>query len=749
MSAPLGSRDRTLQASAASFRGLFERAPIGLVQVDAQGHILAANAAVQRILGYSEDEFRQLNVGEVTHPDDRALGWALFADVLAGTSDSYTMDKRYLHKDGRIVWGQLSVSATRDEEGNLTSIVAMVVDMTEQKRTELALEQARMAAEELATIRLQQAEEVLAMAAVGAALASTLDPGTIYQVILAQAARILPFNNSIIVFYRDGWVIVGATLGGPDIAPGTPMMEVDTGTSAWRVLRRGQPLLLADTAAVPDWVDPAPWRGPYRVRSAIIVPMLVDGELIGSFQVNSYTTHFFAERHVPIAAAFGERAAQALRNSRLFAAEQERARIAEELAGFRQQQATEAEALGAVGAALASTLEPVQLYQVILEQSARILPCDHAGVTLYAKGQATFFATWGEPRIQPGFSWPMPELWLPDDVGGVSYLPDADTDPTWFAIPPLVGPYRARSVLSAPLTVDGIVAGSFWVSSRIPDFYTARHQRLAAVLADQATQALRNANLYEAEQRRRRAAEDYAQLQSDFIASVSHELRTPLTAIVGFAELLQARWKHLTDTHRLQRIDYIVLAANRQRRLVEDLLLVSRMNAMQLAPKLVALPMHALVQQAVAEVQASYPGQRIVVQGPSELLVRVDSGFATQALANLLDNAAKYSPEGSSITVSWVPEGLAAVVRVMDQGAGVPEAGRGQLFTRFGRLPGSRIRAGRVGTGLGLYISRGLAEAMGGTLDLEATGPDGSTFRLCVPSAPDQSAFGEVESAPE
>jgi signal transduction histidine kinase len=76
------------------------------------------------------------------------------------------------------------------------------------------------------------------------------------------------------------------------------------------------------------------------------------------------------------------------------------------------------------------------------------------------------------------------------------------------------------------------------------------------------------------------------------------------------------------------------------------------------------------------------------------------------------------------------------VVRVVDQGSGVPEEGRDQLFTRFGRVPGSRMRAGHVGTGLGLYLSREMAEAMGGGLDLETTGSTGSVFRLRLVAHP-------------
>jgi signal transduction histidine kinase len=223
---------------------------------------------------------------------------------------------------------------------------------------------------------------------------------------------------------------------------------------------------------------------------------------------------------------------------------------------------------------------------------------------------------------------------------------------------------------------------------------------------------------------------------------VSHELRTPLTAIVGFAELLQAHWNEFSEARRLERIDQIVMAANRQQRLVEDLLLVSRLEAASLAMQYAAIAVASLLGQAVAELQASYPGQQVISEGPADLLVWADAARAAQVLTNLLDNAAKYSPEGSAIVVAWGFEGTKAVVRVRDLGPGIPQSGREQLFTRFGRVAGSRIRAGHVGTGLGLYISRGLAEAMGGNLDLEHSGAQGSTFRLTLPVATAEHALG-------
>jgi two-component system sensor histidine kinase KdpD len=288
-------------------------------------------------------------------------------------------------------------------------------------------------------------------------------------------------------------------------------------------------------------------------------------------------------------------------------------------------------------------------------------------------------------------------------------------------------------VIVVPLLVAGSVVGTFNVDSFTPNFYTERHLTVAMAFAERVTQALRNARLYMAEQQRAHAAEELARLRSDFVAAVSHELRTPLAAIIGYAELLQARWHRLGDAQRLERLGHIVVSANRQQRLIEDLLLLSQVENTGLDPLSAAMAIAAVVEQAAMEVQGSYPGQRIDLHGPADLSAWADPARTIQIVVNLLDNAAKYSPEGSTITVCWVLEGDRVVVRVRDQGAGVPAQGREYLFTRFGRVAGTRARAGRIGTGLGLFLGRQLAQAMGGDLDLETTGPKGSTFRLRLP----------------
>jgi PAS domain S-box-containing protein len=238
-------------------------------------------------------------------------------------------------------------------------------------------------------------------------------------------------------------------------------------------------------------------------------------------------------------------------------------------------------------------------------------------------------------------------------------------------------------------------------------------------------------------ERARAAAEDLARLRSDFVASVSHELRTPLTAIVGYAELLQARWSQLADGERLERLGRIVSSANRQQRLVEDLLLLSRLEVGALVPHIEPFALKDLIERAADDVRSSYRGQPIEVDGIGGARVLVDSDRALQILTNLIDNAAKYSSEGATISVCWECDATDAVIHVRDRGSGMSLEGREYLFTRFGRVPGSRTRAGRVGTGLGLYLGRSLAQAMGGTLELQSSGPEGSTFTLRLPLAMD------------
>ncbi len=123
-----------LRESEARFRAIFAGAAIGIVLVDLAGCPVESNLAIERMLGYTRAELRGMVFTEVTHPDDVSVDWALFAALVAGRRDAYQMEKRYLHKEGHIVWGNLTVSLVRDENETPQFTIGMVEDITERKR---------------------------------------------------------------------------------------------------------------------------------------------------------------------------------------------------------------------------------------------------------------------------------------------------------------------------------------------------------------------------------------------------------------------------------------------------------------------------------------------------------------------------------------------------------------------------------------------------------------------------------------
>lgn len=120
----------------AVFEAIFQSSAIGIALVDMDGHPVASNPALERMLGYSAQELRGMAFTEFTHPDDASADWDLFAELVAGERDHYEMHKRYLHRDGHIVWGRLTVSLIRRADGSPDYAVGMVEDVTERKRLE-------------------------------------------------------------------------------------------------------------------------------------------------------------------------------------------------------------------------------------------------------------------------------------------------------------------------------------------------------------------------------------------------------------------------------------------------------------------------------------------------------------------------------------------------------------------------------------------------------------------------------------
>ena len=258
---------------------------------------------------------------------------------------------------------------------------------------------------------------------------------------------------------------------------------------------------------------------------------------------------------------------------------------------------------------------------------------------------------------------------------------------------------------------------------------------LARAMAAQAVASLEKAHLYELERTRAQRLEEVDTLRRQFLATVSHELRTPLTGIIGFAETLTHFWPQLSEERRLGSVNKMLISARRLDRLVRDLLLASRLEdpGFTLQPKVVNAGVMAA--HVVDETRARYAGQEISLELPEvDIFVLADEERLAQVLLNLLDNAIKYSPEGSPVAAGLQEDAGCLRCWVRDQGPGILPAERESLFSRFGKL-NHVPRAGMGGTGLGLYICRYLVQAMGGEIDVESEPGHGSLFIFRLPLA--------------
>jgi PAS domain S-box-containing protein len=142
--------EATRRQSEARFRAVFEEAALGIALVDMEGRAIETNPALRKMLGYSGNELRGMQFTEFTHPDDVAVDMDLYKELVAGKRDHYQMEKRYIRRDGRVVWGRLTVSLVQCVEGDLQYAIGMVEDITERTHVEsrLVMAQRRLAESE-------------------------------------------------------------------------------------------------------------------------------------------------------------------------------------------------------------------------------------------------------------------------------------------------------------------------------------------------------------------------------------------------------------------------------------------------------------------------------------------------------------------------------------------------------------------------------------------------------------------------
>jgi PAS domain S-box-containing protein len=235
------------------------------------------------------------------------------------------------------------------------------------------------------------------------------------------------------------------------------------------------------------------------------------------------------------------------------------------------------------------------------------------------------------------------------------------------------------------------------------------------------------------------------QMKSDFVSTVSHELRTPLTSIYGFAETLMRSDVEFSDEERATFLGYIVSESERLIGIVDDLLNIARLEAGTLGLSLAATDLGEVARETLSRVEDASPnGHRFEVEiEPGALIVHADREKLAQIFLNLVDNAVKFSPEGGAIRIAARRRADTAEISVTDEGIGIARGDQQRIFSKFFRT--ERVaQSGVHGTGLGLFLARGLLAAMGGRIWVESQEGQGASFTFELPLA-----RGETAEVPE
>ena len=317
--------------------------------------------------------------------------------------------------------------------------------------------------------------------------------------------------------------------------------------------------------------------------------------------------------------------------------------------------------------------------------------------------------------------------------GETLYSPDiGDDDRVDPAVRKLGSNAGMRSYLGVPLVCLGEVIGLLQVDAVEADAFDEEERILLEGLAAQVAGAIESARRYE-------AIMELERLKSDFVARVSHELRTPITIIAGFVTTLIAHGDVLDGTARGQMLERIDTATARLSALIDELLMVSRLEAGVLIAQMEPVDVSAVLQDVRRE---SVTPEGVEISCPPDLEVVSDASLLKRALWLLVDNAIKY---GGTARVTATADG---VIEILDDGPGIAEDVRETVFELFTR--GAEMTS-VPGMGLGLPVARTLVSSLGGELRLEAN-PGGGTrvvVELSPPRSPPVPAAGSGSGRPE
>lgn len=520
-----------------------------------------------------------------------------------------------------------------------------------------------------------------------------------------------------------------------------------------RVLRSNETEFCPDASRVPALDE-------LRVESYLCVPLSVRQHLIGSMTL---ATRRGGRRYTPedvaIAEVLARRVALAIDNSRLYRAEQQERARAQQAAAAAEEARAQAEA---ASRRLAFLAEADFLLFETLDFRTRLQRLARHAVPAIAEICVVDLLDEDEQlqRIAVAHADPSREALFFEQARRFPPIPDllGPLADTWRSgrpqllselEPSLIERHARnrehlrllrqigifRSMIIVPLKLRDRTLGALSLGRISGPAYQQADLELAEELARRAALAIDNARLYQ-------TAQEAVRLRDMLFSVAAHELRTPITSLLGQAQLLErraAREGHLSERDRRSTA---VIAAQAQRlsTMINSLLDIARLEQGGLQLDVAPLDLSDLARRVVEEIQPTAERHTLLFETrAAPLMIVGDALRLEQVLQNLVSNALKYSPAGGAVRVTVEQRDGLARVSVADEGIGIPADALPNLFQRFFRAGNAESQT-IGGMGLGLYVVKEIVSLHGGTVAVESSEGRGSTFSICLPLPPSQTA---------
>lgn len=705
--------------------------------------ILLEGNTLKRVFVVAGDERRHNEEGK-TVARDEGLAWDVVEKRKAILVSDYTVACRIAEKivdlPDATAWMGVPLAAGADILGVMVFAENTLGAVYSEEQANWAQSVADLAGGVIAKARLleeirKHAAQLSALNQISNRLSSTLSFTELMNQIAISASSLLSSKSAalFLVDEMSGDLSLEVAVGehgedviGYRVSPGDDPL--------WQAVNNRRAVVLAGNQKYPEWVEILDKHTPPTERSLLLIPMIAQDKTLGVIAaISRRDGSHFTDEDVQLGMAFAAQAAVALENARLYSMTDK----------ALTDKVEELSALQRIDRELNATLDLNRAMQVTLEWAIRrtnssagligLLENEEQMRVLASYGYSKELANFKDGLI-PVEEMPLLRKALQTRQPVIINAGEAEEEVLCLR-------EGARAVLAIPIEREGKITALLVLESTKEGAYRQDSLHFLTRLADHASIAIANAQLYAEVQKAN-------QTKSEFISFVAHELKTPMTSIRGYTDLLAKGVVGELNENQANFLNTIRKNVERMRRLVEDLLEISRLEAGRLELNLERVDLRSVVEELIETFsnQIKEKNQTLTTDIPEDLPpLWADRMRLSQILTNLISNAHKYTPEGGRIEViarealnEWDPNGPKHVVHIMvrDNGLGMSEEDQRKVFQKFFRSEDARAREA-PGTGLGLHLTKYLVEMHGGRIWFESKLNEGTTFHFTIPVAED------------